>query len=150
MTPWPGGVRVLVERVRGVRVERVRVLGVRVLAVVSWAVSAEASGIQAPLSTGRFAAFLMVGLIVWNLIPSHGRASAWPADAWASSGRAMLIGIAKPMPWLPPATAVLMPITAPVGSRSGPPLLPGLIAVSVWMRLERVPFAMSMLRPWRR
>ena len=31
-------------------------------------------------------------------------------------------------------TAVLMPITAPVASRSGPPLLPGLIAASVWSR----------------
>jgi hypothetical protein len=27
-----------------------------------------------------------------------------------------------------------MPMTAPVASRSGPPLLPGLIAASVWMR----------------
>ena len=36
------------------------------------------------------------------------------------------------------ATAVLMPMTAPDASSSGPPLLPGLIAASVWIRpLER-------------
>ena len=49
----------------------------------------------------------------------------------------MSIGMAKPMPWASPATAVLMPMTLPLGSSSGPPLLPGLIAVSVWMRLLR-------------
>ena len=36
-----------------------------------------------------------------------------------------------------PATAVLMPMTLPLGSSSGPPLLPGLMAASVWMRLVR-------------
>src|SRR6266516_7577539 len=49
-------------------------------------------------------------------------------------GWAMLIGIAKPMPWALRATAVLMPMTLPPESSSGPPLLPGLMAVSVWMR----------------
>ena len=33
--------------------------------------------------------------MVVNRMPSHGRASGWPADAWASSGRAMLIGIGE-------------------------------------------------------
>ena len=47
---------------------------------------------------------------------------------------AALIGIAKPIPWALPATAVSTPTTAPVASSSGPPLLPGLIAASVWMR----------------
>jgi hypothetical protein len=46
-------------------------------------------------------------------------------------GRAMLIGMAKPMPLAFAATAVLMPMTLPPESRSGPPLLPGLMAVSV-------------------
>ena len=32
------------------------------------------------------------------------------------------------------STAVLIPMTAPVASSSGPPLLPGLIAASVWIR----------------
>ena len=60
----------------------------------------------------------------------------------------MSIGIAKPMPWAPPAAAVLMPMTLPLGSNSGPPLLPGLIAVSVWMRFVRTsPDSTGMLRP---
>ena len=53
-------------------------------------------------------------------------------------GRAMSIGIAKPMPVESRSTAVLMPMTAPVASSSGPPLLPGLIAASVWMRFVRL------------
>ena len=50
------------------------------------------------------------------------------------SALAALMGIAKPRPSALPATAVLIPTTAPLASRSGPPLLPGLIAASVWMR----------------
>ena len=50
-------------------------------------------------------------------------------------GRAMSIGMAKPMPLLFWAIAVLMPTTFPPASSSGPPELPGLIAASVWMRL---------------
>ena len=103
--------------------------------------------IQAPLSTGRLLAFLTAGSIDSNWTPSQGRASGWPADAWAIIGRAMLIGIAKPMFWAWPATAVLIPMTLPLGSSSGPPLLPGLIAVSVWMRLLSWPLSTGMLRP---
>ena len=65
----------------------------------------------------------------------YGRASFWPASACCMIGRAMLIGIAKPIPLLFAAIAVLIPMTLPAASRSGPPLLPGLIAASVWMRL---------------
>ena len=65
-----------------------------------WPAAASAVGIHAPLSTGRLFACLTVGSMVSNRMPRHGRASGWPADACASSGRAMLIGIAKPMPWL--------------------------------------------------
>ena len=49
-------------------------------------------------------------------------------------GRAMSIGIAKPMPVESRSTAVLIPMTSPAASSSGPPLLPGLIAASVWIR----------------
>ena len=52
-------------------------------------------------------------------------------------GRAMSIGIAKPMPFESAAIAVLMPTTSPSASSSGPPELPGLIAASVWIRLLR-------------
>ena len=51
-------------------------------------------------------------------------------------GLAMLMGMAKPMPCAPPATAVLMPMTSPFASTSAPPELPGLMAASVWMRLR--------------
>mmetsp|Transcript_1360 Transcript_1360/g.3715 ORF Transcript_1360/g.3715 Transcript_1360/m.3715 type:complete len:263 (+) Transcript_1360:542-1330(+) len=45
-------------------------------------------------------------------------------------------GMANPMPELEPdgeKMAVLMPMTQPELSKSGPPLLPGLMAASVWM-----------------
>ena len=54
------------------------------------------------------------------------------------SAAASEIGIAKPRPWASVETAVLMPMTRPFASSSGPPLLPGLIAASVWSRLVRV------------
>ena len=65
----------------------------------------------------------------------YGRDSFSPARAWRMIGRAMSIGIAKPIPFESVATAVLIPMTSPTASSSGPPLLPGLIAASVWMRL---------------
>ena len=49
------------------------------------------------------------------------------------SDAAAEIGIAKPRPSALDETAVLIPMTAPEASRSGPPLLPGLMAASVWM-----------------
>ncbi len=45
-------------------------------------------------------------------------------------------GVAKPRPIEPPVgdrMAVLMPITSPFMSNSGPPELPLLMAASVWM-----------------
>ena len=68
----------------------------------------------------------------------YGRASSLPATACAMIGRAMSIGIAKPMPLESAAMAVLMPTTLPPASSSGPPELPGLIAASVWIRLFRL------------
>ena len=63
-------------------------------------------------------------------------------------GRAMSIGIAKPMPLESVATAVFTPTTAPEASASGPPELPGLMAASVWIRLViRVPLSTRMSRP---
>jgi hypothetical protein len=46
---------------------------------------------------------------------------------------AWLIGTAKPMLLVRALTAELMPITSPRALISGPPLLPKLIAASVWM-----------------
>ena len=57
------------------------------------------------------------------MIPSHGRVSGSPATAWAMIGLAMLIGMAKKMPWASCASAVLTPTTSPSLSISGPPLV---------------------------
>ena len=46
---------------------------------------------------------------------------------------AWLIGIEKPMLLACRLTAELMPTTSPAVLSSGPPLLPKLIAASVWM-----------------
>jgi hypothetical protein len=62
-------------------------------------------------------------------------------------GRAMSIGIEKPIPVESRAIAVLTPMTAPVASRRGPPLLPGLMAASVWIRLRMVPPSVVIWRP---
>jgi len=51
--------------------------------------------------------------------------------ALAMMACASSIGMAKPMPCALVAAALLMPITRPAASRSGPPLLPSLIAASV-------------------
>jgi hypothetical protein len=53
--------------------------------------------------------------------------------SWVITSRAIVIGIAKPMPCPLETMAVLMPITRPSRFRSGPPELPGLIEASVWM-----------------
>ncbi len=45
----------------------------------------------------------------------------------------MLIGIANPMLLARQLMAALMPITSPRALISGPPLLPKLMAASVWM-----------------
>src|SRR5450759_3347392 len=50
---------------------------------------------------------------------------------------AWLIGTAKPIPSALPTLAVMTPITDPFASSSGPPLLPGLIAASVWINPVR-------------
>ena len=68
----------------------------------------------------------------WTVPPS------WSCSAISI---AVFAGIAKPSPMLPAcpdslgieAIAVLMPITCPAASTSGPPELPGLIAASVWI-----------------
>ena len=50
--------------------------------------------------------------------------------------RALSMGIANPMPWALGTIAVLMPMTDPPLSTSAPPLLPGLMAASVWIRFS--------------
>src|SRR6266567_1873063 len=62
---------------------------------------------------------------------------------WSATFVAVSLGMAKPTPMLPSlwpsvAMAVLMPMTRPAVSTSGPPELPGLIAASVWIASEIV------------
>ena len=61
--------------------------------------------------------------------------------SWTTTFLAMLEGMAKPMPMLPPLPAKpevtmleVMPMTSPLMLMSGPPLLPRLMAASVWMK----------------
>ena len=82
----------------------------------------------------------------WYWMPTQGRTSFCPASACWVSGIATLIGMAKPIPWADPATAVSIPMTAPLVSTSGPPLLPGLIAASVWIRSLRLPLVSVIVR----
>jgi hypothetical protein len=46
----------------------------------------------------------------------------------------MSTGIAKPMFWASARIAVVMPMSWPLTLSRGPPLLPGLIGASVWIR----------------
>ena len=67
-----------------------------------------------------------------------------PARSFGSSASTLSDGIANPMfcaareVSLPVATSVLIPTTRPAVSTSGPPLLPGLMAASVWIRPVRL------------
>jgi hypothetical protein len=68
----------------------------------------------------------------------NGRDSFSPARACCMIGLAMSIGMAKPIPWAIWVWAVVTPMTRPEASTSGPPLLPELIAASVWIRPWRL------------
>src|SRR5205814_7507127 len=65
-------------------------------------------------------------------------AGAVQASAWLIIVFAALIGIAKPRPCADWLAAVTTPMTSPDEFTRGPPLLPGLMAASVWMRLLRL------------
>ena len=49
---------------------------------------------------------------------------------------AVLIGMAKPIPWPDERIAVLIPITSPWALSRGPPEFPGLMDASVWMKFS--------------
>ncbi len=75
-------------------------------------------------------------------MPSRAWVGVSPFAIWSTIAITSSMGIAKPRPIEPAAvpTAVpevrieeLIPTTLPARSTSGPPLLPGLMAASVWM-----------------
>src|SRR5438034_4951320 len=69
--------------------------------------------------------------------PSQPRVTLPLSLSWVTTDLAKSIGMAKPMPMLPPLwlkIAELIPTTSPFRLSSGPPELPGLIEASVWMK----------------
>ena len=80
---------------------------------------------SAPLLEDRFNDRARSGVRLWMLTPSQPR-TILPVSSWGKSCFARLIGTANPIPW-PRDMAVLMPITFPARSKSGPLELPGLI-----------------------
>ena len=70
-------------------------------------------------------------------MPRAGRTYLPPLMSWGTTRLTVSTGTAKPTPALAPLglkMAVLMPMSLPAESRSGPPELPGLMAASVWIR----------------
>ena len=104
--------------------------------------------IRTPCS-GSFACLRSAALrLATSLIPTP-RLGVWitPPFPACNSGRSFLTvftGIAKPTPalWpIPPVRIwVFTPMTCPALFSSGPPLLPGLMAASVWMTFWFTPF----------
>ena len=72
-------------------------------------------GPATPWSMGSPCSCATPALMGTNVMPIQGRVSGLPSIACCMMGLAMLMGMAKPMPWAPPATAVLMPMTSPAG-----------------------------------
>ncbi len=77
-----------------------------------------------------------------TVMPSRAWVGVSPLTIWSTIGITSSIGMAKPRPIEPPWSVVdvlvvliaaSMPTTWPARSTSGPPLLPGLIAASVWI-----------------
>jgi hypothetical protein len=69
--------------------------------------------------------------------PSRPRRTSPNSSSWSMTERAMLEGMAKPMPMLPPPRermAEFTPTSSPRRLTSAPPELPGLIEASVWMK----------------
>ena len=70
-------------------------------------------------------------------MPSQGRTTLPFFEIWSMILLMVSEGIANPTPWANGIIAVLMPMTLPSRSASGPPLLPGLMAASVCTRPSR-------------
>ena len=76
------------------------------------------------------------GRRVLPLIPSQAYSNSPFSMSSGMTCFAAFIGTAKPMPVLAPVRliiCVLIPITLPCRSRSGPPELPGFMGASVWI-----------------
>ena len=89
---------------------------------------------SAPRDDGQLSERCRSGVTSVSTTPMNPR-DTLPARLAAAAGsrRAWLIGTAKPMLLARELIAELMPMTSPRALISGPPLLPKLIAASVWM-----------------
>ncbi|MNE38318.1 hypothetical protein D3C80_1322120 [compost metagenome] len=91
----------------------------------------------------------MSALISMPLIPSRPRFTSPDSISCCDRILAILLGIAKPMPTLPPPgarIAVLIPINSPLRFSSAPPEFPRLMEASVWIKFSR-PSRFRPLRP---
>ena len=89
-----------------------------------------------PRSSGAPRACAIAGVTVRPVTPSQECRAVPVAMIESATGRIVSMGMANPMPSLPPlweAIWELMPTTRPRASSSGPPEFPWLIAASVWM-----------------
>ncbi|OPX96423.1 MAG: hypothetical protein A4E58_01750 [Syntrophorhabdus sp. PtaB.Bin006] len=108
------------------------------------------SEIRAPSDPLRSKVFAISGVTFWITTPSQPRITLPLFLSWERSSLAMFIGIANPIPWPPDTIAVLSPTTSPFRLNSGPPLFPGLIEASVWIKSSygpapiTLPFALTM------
>ncbi|KJU82530.1 hypothetical protein MBAV_005276 [Candidatus Magnetobacterium bavaricum] len=77
------------------------------------------------------------GVKGWMFTPSQPRTILPFFMRLSMTVLAMLVGMAKPMPWYPPLVenmAVLIPTSSPLMLTRAPPELPGLMAASIWMK----------------
>ncbi len=74
------------------------------------------------------------GLTVIRGLLNQPRTTLPPSFNCAMIPVARLTGMAKPMPWPLATMAVLIPTTSPLRFTSGPPLFPGLMDASVWIK----------------
>ncbi len=88
----------------------------------------------APFSAFISSCFAILGVKETERTPKNGLTSLPWSFTLFTRPLTSLIGMAKPMPWAPSATAVFIPMTSPEILTSGPPELPGLMAASVWKR----------------
>ena len=94
--------------------------------------SVDTSWTTAPVLVVSFSDRAIAGVTSEVSTPRNATFTFLPAVSWSITDLAESMLIAKPMFWLLPARAVLMPTTSPAALTSGPPEFPGLMAASVW------------------
>ena len=92
---------------------------------------------KAPAEEARSSAWATSSLTSCTNTPRRPRRISPNSTSWRMISRAMEVGMAKPMPMLPPERDRMlegMPTSSPRMFTSAPPELPGLIDASVWMK----------------